>query len=48
MGIVEGGGNTDNEGESSSNAKIVRERLGYEQVEQVVDALVVWLDEGSL
>ena len=39
------GGNNDN---SSSSAKIVRERLGYEQVEKVVDALVEWLDEGSL
>ena len=33
---------------SSSNAKAVRERLGYEQVERVVDELVAWLDEGSL
>ena len=37
----------DDEG-SSSNAKAVRERLGYEQVERVVDELVAWLDEGSL
>jgi len=59
VGIVDGissssssdgdsGGNTDIDGESSSSAKIVRERLGYEQVEKVVDALVEWLDEGSL
>ena len=33
---------------SSSNAKGVRQKLGYEQVEKVVDELVAWLDEGSL
>lgn len=33
---------------SSSNAKAVRQKLGYEQVEEVVDELVAWLDEGSL
>ena len=45
-----GGGNTEEEGEdsSSSNAKAVRQKLGYEQVERVVDELVAWLDEGSL
>jgi len=42
----EGGG----EGEdiSSSNAKAVRQKLRYDQVENVVDELVAWLDEGSL
>jgi len=37
-----------NSGSSSSNAKAVQERLGYKQVERVVDELVAWLDEGSL
>mmetsp|Transcript_8272 Transcript_8272/g.17661 ORF Transcript_8272/g.17661 Transcript_8272/m.17661 type:complete len:528 (+) Transcript_8272:195-1778(+) len=51
---VVGGGSTSNDdvdeedaGESK-NAKAVRETLGYEQVERVVDELVTWLDEGSL
>ena len=38
----------DGSSSSSRNAKAVRERLGYEQVERVVDELVAWLDEGSL
>lgn len=42
------GGKPDIDGKDSSSAKIVRERLGYEQVEKVVNALVEWLDEGSL
>ena len=54
-GILVGtsGGSNDNleDGEDGVNgreAKAVRERLGYEQVERVVDTLVAWLDEGSL
>lgn len=44
-----GGGVGEEEGSgSSSSAKVVREKLGYEQVERVVDELVAWLDEGSL
>ena len=33
---------------SNSNAKAVRQKFRYEQVERVVDELVAWLDEGSL
>lgn len=52
-GIVGGGGGGDDAASSgqdsaSSSAKAVRRRLGYEQVERVVDELVAWLDEGSL
>lgn len=44
-----GGDDADMEGEDMrDSAKVVRERLGYEQVERVVDELVAWLDEGSL
>jgi len=39
---------TEEEDTSSSNAKAVREKFRYEQVERVVDELVAWLDEGSL
>ena len=47
--IREGGDDADMEGEDMrDSAKVVRERLGYEQVERVVDELVAWLDEGSL
>lgn len=35
-------------GDGGDSAKVVRERLGYEQVERVAEELVVWLDEGSL
>lgn len=58
-GIVSGGGggsaNDDNDdavsvdtATTSKSAKAIRERLGYQQVERVVDELVAWLDEGSL
>mmetsp|Transcript_25043 Transcript_25043/g.51875 ORF Transcript_25043/g.51875 Transcript_25043/m.51875 type:complete len:519 (+) Transcript_25043:110-1666(+) len=33
---------------SSESAKAVRQRLGYAEVEKVVEELVCWLDEGSL
>jgi len=42
------GRDTEEEDASSSNAKAVRQKLGYEQLEKVVDELVAWLDEGSL
>lgn len=51
VGIVDGvsgGGGSGNDEDDASSAKVVRERLGYEQVEKVVDALVAWLDDGSL
>ena len=52
LGMVGGSGGGREEKEDAaatdSNAKVVRERLGYEQVERVVDELVAWLDEGSL
>lgn len=55
LGAVGGSGNGEesnvngeDDSSSSRNAKAVRERLGYEQVERVVDELVAWLDEGSL
>ena len=58
MGGLGGGGGSSSEdkaeedgedaGPGSEGAKAVRERLGYEQVESVVDELVAWLDEGSL
>lgn len=60
LGVVDGGvstsgsGNDEEEGTtgddsgSNSNAKAVQERLGYKQVERVVDELAAWLDEGSL
>lgn len=38
----------DDDGVDRDGAKAVRETLGYEQVERVVDELVAWLDEGSL
>ena len=41
-------GDTEEGDTNSSNAKAVRQKLGYEQVESVVDELVAWLDEGSL
>jgi len=47
LGSMGGGGDGEEDGGSSS-AKVVREKLGYEQVERVVDELVAWLDEGSL
>lgn len=40
---MEGGEDTNN-----SNAKAVRQKFRYEQVNRVVDELVAWLDEGSL
>jgi hypothetical protein len=33
---------------SSGKEAAVRERLGYEQLEKVIEELVAWLDEGSL
>ena len=57
MGGLGGGGSSSEDkaeedgedaGPGSEGAKAVRERLGYEQVESVVDELVAWLDEGSL
>jgi hypothetical protein len=48
-GSSSGGDDADMEGgDMRDSAKVVRERLGYEQVERVVDELVAWLDEGSL
>ena len=35
-------------GDEDPNARLVRERLGYQQVERVVEELATWLDEGSL
>ena len=35
-------------GDEGANARLVRERLGYQQVERVVEELATWLDEGSL
>lgn len=32
----------------ASKETVVRERLGYEQLEKVVEELVAWLDDGSL
>ena len=48
-----GGGGGGNGGEDiidrdDANAKAVRAKLGYEEVEKLVDELVAWLDEGSL
>ena len=60
LGVVDGGGSASGSGNdeeegttgddsgSNSNAKAVQERLGYKQVERVVDELAAWLDEGSL
>ena len=44
-GILGGGGTGDAEGEKGN---AVRERLGYEQLEKVIEELVAWLDDGSL
>lgn len=44
-GILGGGGSSDAEGEKGN---AVRERLGYEQLEKVIEELVAWLDDGSL
>jgi len=53
LDLVPNVGNNDDDGEMDGSegrdsAKAVRETLGYEQVERVVDELVAWLDEGSL
>ena len=37
----------DGNGDVKSN-NTVREKLGYEQLEKVIEELVAWLDEGSL
>jgi len=44
----DGGEGEEEDTSSSSNAKAVRQKFRYEQVERVVDELVAWLDEGSL
>ncbi|KAL7546054.1 hypothetical protein ACHAWF_009391 [Thalassiosira exigua] len=48
LGGALGGGGGGEGGGGDGGAKAVREALGYEQVERVVDELVAWLDEGSL
>lgn len=50
-GILGGGGNVDSVEDGSGDDKgnnAVREKLGYEQLDKVVEELVAWLEEGSL
>ncbi|KAL9188865.1 hypothetical protein ACHAXT_011355 [Thalassiosira profunda] len=50
LGKVDGvkGNGGEEDGAERDATKAVRETLGYEQVERVVDELAAWLDEGSL
>jgi hypothetical protein len=51
LGGILGGKNSseaDNDEVVASKGNAVRERLGYEQLEKVIEELVAWLDEGSL
>ncbi|KAL3793968.1 hypothetical protein HJC23_009451 [Cyclotella cryptica] len=53
LGGILGGGASTNDGKEKEEVpgdkgNVVRERLGYEQLERVVEELVAWLDEGSL
>ena len=50
-GILGGSSSSDStsDGEGAdTRGNAVRERLGYEQLERVIDELIAWLDEGSL
>lgn len=50
LGGFLGGTSSGEEGEGGTASKenAVRERLGYEQLEKVIEELVAWLDDGSL
>ena len=53
LGGILGGSESTTDGKekedvTGAKGNVVRERLGYEQLERVVEELVAWLDEGSL